>query len=128
MRLASLWDQKSKKWVDGRKDIFERLDAAIKPQDKICWVHAASLGEFEQGRPVIEEIRNKFPDYTILLTFFSPSGYEIRKGYRGADYIFYLPADTPSNMKKFVPVSRCIRNWKTERKNLPAWEQLWWQR
>lgn len=105
MRLASLWDQKSKKWVDGRKDIFERLDAAIKPQDKICWVHAASLGEFEQGRPVIEEIRNKFPDYTILLTFFSPSGYEIRKGYRGADYIFYLPADTPSNMKKFVKIA-----------------------
>ena len=105
MRLASLWSQKTKKGVDGRKDIFDRLDAAIKPQDKVCWVHSASLGEFEQGRPIIEEIREKFPDYTILLTFFSPSGYEIRKGYRGADYIFYMPLDTPGNMKKIVKIA-----------------------
>ncbi len=105
MRLTALWSPKSRKWVEGRKDIFERLDTVIKPQDKIFWVHAASLGEFEQGRPVIEEVKAQYPEYTILLTFFSPSGYEIRKGYRGADHIFYLPADTPANMRRFVKIA-----------------------
>ncbi len=104
MHVASLWSPKSLKWVNGRKGIFDRLDTAINPHDRICWIHAASLGEFEQGRPIIEEIKEHHPEYTIVLTFFSPSGYEIRKGYRGADYIFYLPADTPDNMRRFIKV------------------------
>jgi 3-deoxy-D-manno-octulosonic-acid transferase len=70
----------------------------------LAWFHCASLGEFEQGRPVIEAFRAKYPVYKILVTFFSPSGYEIRKNYAGADFIFYLPADTPENARKFIEI------------------------
>lgn len=76
----------------------------IKPNGPVVWFHAASLGEFEQGRPVIEALRQKFPHYKILLTFFSPSGYEIRKNYAGADYVYYLPADTPGNARRFIEI------------------------
>lgn len=71
----------------------------------VVWIHCASLGEFEQGRPIIERIRKEFPAYKILLTFFSPSGYEVRKNYTGADYVFYLPFDTPNNARKWVEVT-----------------------
>ena len=84
-RAVSPWNKKAKQWVAGRKNIFERMAAAIAPTDKVVWIHVASLGEFEQGRPIIEQIRKERPEYKILLTFFSPSGYEIRKNYDGAD-------------------------------------------
>ena len=80
------------------------MEAAVRPSDRIVWVHAASLGEFEQARPIIERLRAEHPEYKILLTFFSPSGYEIRKNYEGADYVFYLPADTPSNARRFLDI------------------------
>lgn len=102
--FVSLWDKKAKQWIVGRKDIFKRMAEVISPEDKVVWIHAASLGEFEQGRPVIEKIREQQPEYKILVTFYSPSGYEIRKNYAGADYIFYLPIDTPGNAKKFLDV------------------------
>lgn len=72
----------------------------------VTWIHCSSLGEFEQGRPIIERLRREFPDHKILLTFFSPSGYEVRKNYPGADYVFYLPFDTPNNARKWVEVTR----------------------
>ncbi len=105
LSVVALWNKKARQWVEGRNNIFERMAAAIAPTDKVVWVHVASLGEFEQGRPIIEEIRHQHPEYKILLTFFSPSGYEIRKNYDGADYIFYLPADTPSNVNRFLDIA-----------------------
>lgn len=105
------FNSKAKLWVDGRKNIFERLgsDSLSNPftersRGTLAWFHCASLGEFEQGRPVIEAFRAKYPAYKILVTFFSPSGYEIRKNYAGANYIFYLPADTPANARKFIEI------------------------
>ena len=83
--VVSLWSKKAKLWIDGRKGIFERLKASIDHDAPIIWIHVASLGEFEQGRPIIEKIRSEQPQYKVLLTFFSPSGYEIRKNYQGAD-------------------------------------------
>lgn len=102
--LAAGWYGKARLWCEGRKGLFERMSAAIQPSDRIVWMHAASLGEFEQGRPVIEKIRELYPQYKILVTFFSPSGYEIRKNYEGADYIFYLPADLPSQVNRFLDI------------------------
>ena len=102
--VVSLWSKKAKFWIDGRKGIFERLKASIDHDAPIIWIHVASLGEFEQGRPIIEKIRSEQPKYKVLLTFFSPSGYEIRKNYQGADNIFYLPLDTPSNARKFIDI------------------------
>ena len=104
IRLAALWHGKARLWSEGRRNIFERMEAAVRPSDRIVWVHAASLGEFEQARPIIERLRAEHPEYKILLTFFSPSGYEIRKNYEGADYVFYLPADTPSNARRFLDI------------------------
>ena len=105
VRCLSLTNKKAKLWIKGRKNIFSQLNQAIQSDDRIIWFHCASLGEFEQGRPLIEYIRKKQPQYKILLTFFSPSGYEIRKNYPGADYVFYLPADTVSNAKKFMEIA-----------------------
>ncbi len=101
------FNSKAKFWVEGRKNIFERLGSTSltnRGSRSLVWFHCASLGEFEQGRPVIEAFRVKYPAYKILVTFFSPSGYEIRKNYTGADFIFYLPADTPQNAKKFIEI------------------------
>ena len=105
VKIVALWDKKAKQWVEGRKGIFERMARSIDKSDKILWLHVASLGEFEQGRPIIEQVRKEHPEYKILLTFFSPSGYEIRKNYEGADYIFYLPIDTPRNVKRFLGIA-----------------------
>ena len=102
--FASLFNPKAKLWIKGRKKIFKELSKRIHPDDKIAWFHCASLGEFEQGRPVIESFRQKYPDFKILLTFYSPSGYEIRKNYEKADFIFYLPLDTPRNAKRFLNI------------------------
>ena len=102
--LVSPWNKKAKLWCEGRRNLFERLRQSIDPTAQIIWVHVASLGEFEQGRPIIEQIKADHPEYKILLTFYSPSGYEIRKNYQGADYIFYLPLDTPSNAREFLDI------------------------
>ena len=103
--LASFWHRKAKLWIDGRKGLFDRMKETIDPSARIVWIHAASLGEFEQGRPLIEKIRKEHPEYKILLTFFSPSGYEIRKNYDQADYIFYLPIDTPGKARRFLDIA-----------------------
>jgi 3-deoxy-D-manno-octulosonic-acid transferase len=105
MKVAAIWNRKIEKGVAGRIDIWSDLIEQFSKPDapqKVAWFHAASLGEFEQGRPVIEIFKAQYPDYFILLTFFSPSGYEVRKNYGGADYICYLPIDTASNAQKFV--------------------------
>lgn len=102
IRLVAPRHPKARLWLDGRKDLFRRMAATIGPSERIVWIHVASLGEFEQGRPIIEHIRKTHPEFKILITFFSPSGYEIRKDYKGADYIFYLPIDTPRNARRFL--------------------------
>ena len=104
IRCLSLTNKKAKLWIEGRKHLLSSINQVITTQDRIIWFHCASLGEFEQGRPLMEYIRKQQPQYKILLTFFSPSGYEIRKNYSGADYVFYLPADTLSNAKKFMEI------------------------
>lgn len=106
MRIAAMFDPKARLWVRGRRGIFRRMERAVEPGADIAWFHAASLGEFEQGRPLIEALREACPSYRILVTFFSPSGYEIRKNYSGADYVFYLPADTPRNVRRFMRIFR----------------------
>jgi 3-deoxy-D-manno-octulosonic-acid transferase len=100
--LASLVNRKARKFLWGRRKVFSQLKKFLNEGDKIIWFHAASLGEFEQGRPVIEALRQKHPDYKILLTFFSPSGYEIRKDYKAADFICYLPLDFSWNANRFI--------------------------
>ena len=102
--LVSIFNDKAKNWIRGRKNIFDQLQQNIDPSQKIIWFHAASLGEFEQGRPVIESFRSKYPNYKILLTFFSPSGYEIRKDYKQADFVYYLPIDSRKNARKFIQI------------------------
>ncbi|MGE0590753.1 MAG: 3-deoxy-D-manno-octulosonic acid transferase [Cyclobacteriaceae bacterium] len=103
VRLSAFFNAKSKLFVEGRKDIFARLSKAFeKNTQPVLWIHCASLGEFEQGRPIIESFKREFTSYKVLLTFFSPSGYEVRKNYEFADHIFYLPWDTFGNAKRFV--------------------------
>lgn len=102
VKIASPFNPKAKQWVKGRKNLFSRVEAAIGNGSRIAWFHCASLGEFEQGRPVIEAFKKQHPDFKILITFFSPSGFEVRKNYSGADFIFYLPLDTWNNARKFV--------------------------
>jgi 3-deoxy-D-manno-octulosonic-acid transferase len=105
IRAASLVNEKAKLWVNGRIDILRKIERTLAGnhhKKKIAWFHCASLGEFEQGRPVIEAFKEAMPDYLIFLTFFSPSGYEIRKNYPGADHVFYLPADYAGMAAKFV--------------------------
>jgi 3-deoxy-D-manno-octulosonic-acid transferase len=100
--VASLFNSKAKLWVSGRRKLIEKLPDNSKKQQKINWFHCASLGEFEQGRPLIEKIKKLHPDEKILITFYSPSGYEIRKNYELADWVTYLPLDLKSNMTAFV--------------------------
>ena len=103
IKMAALFgNDKAKKWVEGRTRVFSDLKDSIKKDDKVIWVHCPSLGEFEQGRPLIEKLKEHYKDYRVLLTFFSPSGYEIRKEYDFADHIMYLPMDTQKNARKFV--------------------------
>lgn len=103
-KVISPFNQKAKLYTQGRKNLFENLQQNIKQGEKYVWFHVSSLGEFEQGRPVIEKFKEIHPGYKILLTFFSPSGYEIRKNYNGADYVCYMPADTPGNAKRFLDI------------------------
>lgn len=104
VKLAANFNPKAKLWVDGRRDWQSKMRDAISPKDRIIWVHCSSLGEFEQGRPVMEKIRENYPNHKLAVSFFSPSGYEVRKDYQGADYIFYLPLDTPKNAKDLIRI------------------------
>jgi len=107
IHIAAFFNPKARLWVNGRKNIFKKIEQALNGNTHpLIWVHCASLGEFEQGRPVMEAIREQHPDTLIFLTFFSPSGYEIRKDYPGADYIFYLPADLFFNARRFLKLVR----------------------
>lgn len=102
MLIAALFHKKARKMVVGITQTYILLRRHIKKTDRVVWFHAASLGEFEQGRPLMERLRTECPEYKILLTFFSPSGYEVRKDYEGADLVCYLPFDTPGNALSFL--------------------------
>lgn len=105
IRVAALFHPKAKLWVAGRKDVFSQLSSWRKSTSgHTVWIHCASLGEFEQGRPVIEKIKLKHPEFKIVLSFFSPSGFEVRKKYSGADLVIYLPPDTPSNAEQWLEI------------------------
>lgn len=103
IRVLSLFNPKAKKWISGRKNIWKQLENFKRNETKLFWFHCASLGEFEQGRPLIEALKKK-EKCQIIVSFFSPSGYEIRKDYELADMVFYLPIDTPKNAKKLVNI------------------------
>jgi 3-deoxy-D-manno-octulosonic-acid transferase len=109
IRIASLYNLKAKKWVKGRENIFSELEAVVRNQKNIVWFHCASLGEFEQGKPIIEAYKLNHPTHQILLTFFSASGFEIKKNTALANWVFYLPADTTSNAKKFINLVNPIK-------------------
>lgn len=108
IRLVAPWNRKARAWLDGRKGIFDRVRAEMAGAPArwgggpVVWMHCSSLGEFEQGRPVIEGLRKLSPGARIVLTFFSPSGYTAKKDYSGADHIFYLPLDSPGNARRFI--------------------------
>ncbi len=106
IRFASLFNKKAKLMIKGQHATWSILKSKVKKEDRYIWVHAASLGEFEQGRPLIEKIKKQHPEYKILLTFFSPSGYEVRKDYVKADIICYLPFDTLINVLRFFLLVR----------------------
>lgn len=106
VQIAALFHPKARLFTQGRKQQFKRLREAVPAETAIAWFHCASLGEFEQGRPVMEAYRQKHPQHYILLSFFSPSGYEVRKKYEGADYVCYLPVDTPRNARRFLNIVR----------------------
>ncbi len=104
LMIAWPFSAKARKWVKGRRKVLTRLQTQIAGSESLIWFHCASLGEFEQGRPLIEAIHDEYPGHKILLTFFSPSGYEIRKHYGLADFVSYLPADTPRNARRFLEI------------------------
>ena len=106
LKILALFSPKLNLFVEGRKSVFETLKNNIQEFDKTIWFHAASLGEYEQGLPVIEKVKQKYPNHKIILTFFSPSGYEVRKNNTVADVTVYLPLDTISNAKQFLKVVR----------------------
>ncbi|MDR7209243.1 glycosyltransferase N-terminal domain-containing protein [Flavobacterium piscis] len=105
LKIAALFSPKIKLFIDGRKDVFTVLEEKIKPEDRTIWFHSASLGEYEQGLPVIEKIKEKHPTHKIIITFFSPSGYEVRKNNTVADVTIYLPLDSKSNTRKFLKLA-----------------------
>nr|WP_068889051.1 glycosyltransferase N-terminal domain-containing protein [Pedobacter panaciterrae] len=102
IKLFSLFNNKAKLFVQGRKNIFKKIQKKVDPTKSNIWFHFASLGEFEQGRPLLEKIKSSYPEKRIIITFFSPSGYEIRKDYTLADGVFYLPLDTAGNARKLI--------------------------
>lgn len=106
--IASLFNEKVRKMWRGEREAFKILKQKVDPNAKYIWFHAASLGEFEQGRPLMERIRKEYPQYKILLTFYSPSGYEVRKNYEGADIICYMPVDTRLNAIRFLRLVRPV--------------------
>ncbi len=103
IRLAALFNPKAKLWLAGRKQILKKIGNELKAENRpVIWIHCSSLGEFEQGRPIIESLHRDMKTHALVLTFFSPSGFEVRKDYNQADYVFYLPLDTPKNVRKFL--------------------------
>lgn len=106
--IASLFNEKVRKMCRGEREAVRILKEKVDPNARYVWFHAASLGEFEQGRPLMEQLRQEHPEYKILLTFFSPSGYEVRKNYEGADIICYLPLDTITNARRFLRTIRPV--------------------
>ena len=106
--ITSLFSAKVRKMWCGDREAINILRREVDPTVHYVWVHAASLGEFEQGRPLMERIRREHPEYKILLTFFSPSGYEVRKNYEGADIVTYLPIDTRRNARRFLRTVRPV--------------------
>lgn len=102
LKIIALFNKKINLFVEGRKQTFSKLAATISKKDTVIWMHCASLGEFEQGRPILEKLKEKHPDKKLVLTFFSPSGYEIRKNFNGVDVVCYLPLDSKKNVKKFL--------------------------
>jgi 3-deoxy-D-manno-octulosonic-acid transferase len=102
LKITALFNKKIKLFIDGRKQTFFKLQQAISKDDEVIWMHCASLGEFEQGRPIIEKLKIKFPTKKVVITFFSPSGYEVRKNYEFADVVCYLPLDSAQNAKRFL--------------------------
>jgi 3-deoxy-D-manno-octulosonic-acid transferase len=103
---AAPFRRSARLWVDGRRGWHRRLKEAMRGKENPVWFHAASLGEFEQGRPIIERVREAYPEIPILLTFFSPSGYEVRKHFEAVDHVHYLPLDTPGNARRFLDAVR----------------------
>lgn len=105
IHIAALWNKKANQWVKGRENSFVHIADKLATIDlPIIWIHCSSLGEFEQGRPVIEKLKSQNPNSKFLLTFFSPSGFEIRKDYKGVDWVFYLPLDSKRNAKRFFDI------------------------
>jgi 3-deoxy-D-manno-octulosonic-acid transferase len=103
--LSSTWNVKARKWIEGRKNIFEKIRFEVQNSGSgPAWIHCSSLGEFEQGKPVMDKIKLLYPGIKLLVTFFSPSGYEIKKDYAGADHVFYLPMDSKRNAQKFLDI------------------------
>jgi 3-deoxy-D-manno-octulosonic-acid transferase len=102
--ISQAFNVKAKAWLKGRKNLFQKMKQAVNSEKQHIWFHFASLGEFEQGRPVIEKIKSDYPAYPVVVTFFSPSGYELRKNYTLADHVFYLPLDTKRNARQFVDI------------------------
>jgi len=104
VHIAALWNKKAKEWISGRENLFVSLEQKINAADKIIWMHCSSAGEFEQGKPVIEKLKSIYPQHKILVSFFSPSGYNVAKSYKHADVITYLPLDKRQNAKRFIEV------------------------
>ncbi len=105
IRLASLWNPKARLWVSGRRNVFKKLGDALGNNTRpVVWMHSSSLGEFEQGRFLLENLRKQYPSVCIVITFFSPSGYEVMKNYKVADHIFYLPLPTARNARRFIEI------------------------
>lgn len=100
--IFALGNKKARAWIEGRKNLFAELDQKLAPSDRIIWMHCASAGELEQGKPVLEQLKTQYPQYKLLVTFFSPSGYEVGKKYKAADLIAYLPLDTKANAVRFL--------------------------
>lgn len=105
VKITAPWNAKSRRWLQGRNDILRHIREVMgTPGQPVVWMHAASLGEFEQGRPVLEHLRSLYPRYKYVITFFSPSGYDIAKNYKGADHVFYLPFDSPANARQMLDI------------------------
>ncbi len=105
LKGLALVNTKLSLFVNGRKNSLSIIEKSISKEDKVIWIHAASLGEFEQGLPVLEQLKLSYPHYKTLLTFFSPSGYEVKKNSKVADVICYLPLDTKNNVKSFIKMA-----------------------
>jgi 3-deoxy-D-manno-octulosonic-acid transferase len=102
--ITSIWNTKAKQWLQGRKNIWRELEEKISKNDRIIWIHSSSVGEFEQAKPLIENLKKEYPAYKILASFFSPSGYHASKNYKHTDYIFYLPTDTARHARRFIQI------------------------